>query len=172
MAGAVRSPRSVVAGIALAAVAAAPAPAGVNATSTPATRATGTELSLVSASQRKILQKDALEVRVRAPGDRLVKLRGYSGSRRVAKPRVLGLDAGEEARIELPLTASGERRLARCEEQELVVKLRVSLAGDPIGDGDDGRTRLTRPLQLDAPECTHGVAAGDPYGTRARPTRG
>jgi hypothetical protein len=115
------------------------------------------EVRLLETRQSEILAAKQLPVSVEADDAVLVKLRGRSQVEgeegKVAKSRVVELEAGEGADVELPLTERGQARLGRCDEQELVIKIRVTLAGDPLGDGDDGRGRITARLVRDDPAC-------------------
>ena len=117
------------------------------------------DVTLATNSQADILKAGALELRVETDDAVEVKLRGISQiagevkPQKVTKKRKLELDAGGDATVKLPLTAKGRERLARCDEQQLVVKIRATLAGDPFGDGDDGRGRVTKQLLTDGPAC-------------------
>jgi hypothetical protein len=90
---------------------------------------------------------DAIELRLRGRS----RIAGEQRPAKIAKRREIALEAGETANLDLPLTASGRARLGRCDEQEIVVKIRASLAPDPIGGPDDTRGLISEPLVVDDP---------------------
>jgi hypothetical protein len=126
------------------------------------------DVTLATNSQVDILKARALELRVESDEAVEVKLRGISQiagetkPQKVSKKRKLGLDAGGDATVKLPLTAKGRERLARCDQQELVVKVRATLAGDPFGDDDDGLGRVAEQLLTDGPACPTPQPASQP----------
>jgi hypothetical protein len=116
------------------------------------------EVRLLEIRQSEVLAAGNLPLSVEADDAVTVKLRGRSRiaaqESKVAMSRIVKLEAGEEAEVELPLTEQGRERLRRCDDQELVVKVRVSAGDDPLGDGNDGRGRIAEQLVRDDPACT------------------
>jgi hypothetical protein len=117
------------------------------------------DVTLNTTLQSDILAAGRLDATVEARDALELKLRGRSRivgeerSVKVAKSRTIELDAGQKASLKLPLTPSGRERLGRCEEQQLLVKIRASLAPDPLGGDDDTRGLIAQQLVIDDPAC-------------------
>jgi hypothetical protein len=121
------------------------------------------ETKLLETRQAQILEAGSLPLRIDAEDAVTVKLRGRSrigaGEAKVAKTRILELEPDETLEVELPLTAEGRARLAGCDAQQIVIKVRLSPSEDPIGDPDDGRGQITEQLVRDDPGCAPAASA-------------
>jgi hypothetical protein len=116
------------------------------------------KVEIRSASQRKILRSGRVVAEVEAPaGARIRAQARIRRDRKGAKSALISNRrdsrfAAGTRRIELPLNKRGERRVARCDEQTLVVQVRFR--------NPRKRVRAKAPLKLDRKRCEAGESPG------------
>jgi hypothetical protein len=122
------------------------------------------DLKLATASQKQILEDGALTVEVSSKDAGKARVRGAAGSGKpvkVAKRRVVRLEAGDTVTVKLPLTDAGRARIGACGDQDILIRARATQAGDRLGDRDDDRDKVRQALVRDSAACALSSGPGE-----------